>query len=445
MYTEKLSAVAAVDRPENLDMITQQDVAAARLALGEQLAALRNAAGHSQQELATQVFSTRSSVANTERGRQGSPLDFWERCDQFLNANGTLVHGYDQVRALERRYHEAAAATVDRVRRRSALRLPGAALSALLSPAEPWARLSHILRHPERLDDLAMEHLEWRTAEFFRREEQTESHELIVDLQDHVACLDGLLDGAPDRFTLRLLVMMGEALALSGWLAWDCKEIAEAHELYQDAAVAAQQAGDGPLYACVMGFRSYSAEANGDLTEARRLLDEGQQFVRSPQSAATRSWLAARESEVHAALGDQTSALLALDRALTVYDYARPHRERSWTGFLSPSRLGSMAVTTHARLDHPGLEAVTESVVAALPAAEGRKKTLVLADLASAAIKTGQHDRGAHLGHVAVDQVPERETRLIAERLRGLHRLTRDQRHIPVLAELNDRLVASVS
>src|SRR6266498_606627 len=81
-------------------MITPQDITAAKEALGAQLAALRRAAEANQRALATLVFTSRSSIANIERGRQLGTRDFWQRCDDVLRADGALVRGYDELRAL---------------------------------------------------------------------------------------------------------------------------------------------------------------------------------------------------------------------------------------------------------------------------------------------------------------------------------------------------------
>jgi hypothetical protein len=300
------------------------------------------------------------------------------------------------------------------------------------------------MEHPDQLDESAVEHLEWFTTEMFRREEHLPSRQLIKHLRAHIERLDRLLVGPPEVFERRLLMTTGEALALAGWLAWDRKDFAEADRLLIRASDAARQAGDGPLLACVLAYRSYGAEADGDTASARQLLVAGQRYVRSQGSATTRAWLAAREAEVSATFADETPALRALDRAVTVYDYARPYRERAWTAFLTPSRLGSMSISTHARLDHPDLDAVTDSVMASLLATDF-KKVIVLADVSAAAIQRGRYDQGAALGHDALDQMEARETRLIEQRLLDLHRLLQDKRDLPILAELDDRLLTHAS
>ncbi|MBN1172225.1 MAG: helix-turn-helix domain-containing protein, partial [Micromonosporaceae bacterium] len=74
-----------------------RDLAAAWRALGQQLAALRKAVGHTQQSLAPLTLYGRSTIANVETGHQRVTRDFWVRCDRLLDAGGTLVGEYDRI------------------------------------------------------------------------------------------------------------------------------------------------------------------------------------------------------------------------------------------------------------------------------------------------------------------------------------------------------------
>ncbi|WP_344750446.1 helix-turn-helix transcriptional regulator, partial [Micromonospora olivasterospora] len=76
-------------------------------ALGQQLAGYRKAAGYTQHSLAPRVLSGRSTIANTEVGRQHPDRAFWRRCDEVLDTNGALTAAYDQVAALQQRYRRA--------------------------------------------------------------------------------------------------------------------------------------------------------------------------------------------------------------------------------------------------------------------------------------------------------------------------------------------------
>ncbi|WJK40482.1 helix-turn-helix transcriptional regulator [Solwaraspora sp. WMMA2056] len=461
-------AIGNAGKDHEVGMIKSQVIAEARRALGRQLAAYREAAGLIQEQLAPLIHYGRSTIANAETGYSICSRTFWERCDAELNAHGVLLRSYDEFKALTRGQRAAAAEQVkdDRLAKLRRLqdhssgtsgvgtvgepsdvplqRIPEPSSFAESRPDEPWGCLAYFMQHPDQLDEPTVEHLEWYTCEMFRREEHLPSGDLTRHLQAHIMRLNHLLTGPPVRFQRRLLMAAGEALALAGWLAWDLRDFAEADRLLGAASDAAHQAGDGPLLACVLAYRSYAAEADGDTGNARELLVAAQRYARSPESATTRAWLAAREAEINATLTDEMPALRALDRAMTAYDYARPHNERSWTAFLTPTRLGSMSITTHARLDHADLDAVTDSVIASLEATDF-KKVIVLADVSAAAIQRGRYDQGAALGHEALDHTGARKTRLISQRVHGLRQLIRDKSDVPALAELDDRLLTHVA
>lgn len=92
-------------------MIDPGERASAWRMLGQKVAALRRAAGHTQQSLAPLTLYGRSTIANVETGRQRVTRDFWTRCDQVLGANGALVGEYDRI---ERAYTATARGTIVR-------------------------------------------------------------------------------------------------------------------------------------------------------------------------------------------------------------------------------------------------------------------------------------------------------------------------------------------
>jgi DNA-binding XRE family transcriptional regulator len=94
-------------------MTTAQDLVSARVALGEQLAAHRHAAGHSQAALARLVFVSRSSVGNTEVGRQVPTREFWQACDDVLSCGGRLIAGFDELESLTRQHRVRVAEAAD--------------------------------------------------------------------------------------------------------------------------------------------------------------------------------------------------------------------------------------------------------------------------------------------------------------------------------------------
>jgi transcriptional regulator with XRE-family HTH domain len=82
------------------------ELVAMRLALGQQLAALREAAGIVQQQIGHKTGYSRSSIAKAEAGRQLLTREFWQAADGLLKADGALLASYEQVRAAKQE-HEA--------------------------------------------------------------------------------------------------------------------------------------------------------------------------------------------------------------------------------------------------------------------------------------------------------------------------------------------------
>jgi transcriptional regulator with XRE-family HTH domain len=96
-------------------------VAAMRRDLGQQLAALRRQAGLSQQGLADRVGYSRSAVSLTEIGQKFPAREFWQACDQALNAAGVLAAGTDQIREAQAAGERAAALAAQEAREARAL------------------------------------------------------------------------------------------------------------------------------------------------------------------------------------------------------------------------------------------------------------------------------------------------------------------------------------
>ncbi len=80
------------------------ELVAMRLALGQQLASLREAAGIVQQQVARRTGYSRSSVAHAEAGRQLLTREFWQTVDDLVKADGALLAGYEQVRAAKQEH-----------------------------------------------------------------------------------------------------------------------------------------------------------------------------------------------------------------------------------------------------------------------------------------------------------------------------------------------------
>ncbi|HEX7662066.1 MAG TPA: helix-turn-helix transcriptional regulator [Pseudonocardiaceae bacterium] len=310
--------------------------------------------------------------------------------------------------------------TLDDVRRRDWLKLTGAAAAVATSSAftdAPWQRLAETLSGRRAADASTVTMIEARTAGFFRTEETMPARELIISLKAHHRSLRQLVKSTESEdLRRRLISSIGETEALAGWTLFDLQRPQEAIRVYRDALESARQAGDDALGACVLGYWSYLLSSRGDASGAVRMLEGASERVRG-SAAATQAWVTARQAEEQAQMGDVNPALRCLDSAITIFDYASPSTERPWTGFFTPSRLGSLAVSTYTRLSHPDTESVASNLLASLAPTENKVKALVLADLAVAAARSGDLDRVQPLANRSAPLAVHTEASLAIDRL----------------------------
>lgn len=309
--------------------------------------------------------------------------------------------------------------TLADVQRRDMLKLTGVAVvagSGALADA-PWRRLADSLAGRRAADASTVAMIEHRTAGFFRSEETTPARDLIESLKAHHRSLRELIDSTPNEsLRRRLITAAGETEALAGWTLFDLQRPADAVRLYRRALASANEAGDNPLAACVLGFWSYLPSSQGNPAEAARMLHAASETVRG-SAAATQSWVTARRAEELAAAGDPDDALRSLDRAVTVFDYATPMGERPWTCFFTPTRLGSLAVSAYGRMQHPDTDQAAADLLASMSPTETKVKALVLADLATTAARGGDFDRVQALADESAPLAVRTEASVALDRL----------------------------
>ncbi|MGH3521093.1 MAG: helix-turn-helix domain-containing protein [Haloechinothrix sp.] len=318
---------------------------------------------------------------------------------------------------------------VDDVHRRDMLKLTGAAAvagSGILNDA-PWRKLSESLAGRRAADASTVTMIEVRTSAFFRTEETQPARQLITSLKAHHRALRGLIDATTNEsLRRRLITAAGETEALAGWTLFDLQRPRDAVRLYRSALESAREAGDNPLAACVFGFWSYLHSAQGNALEAARMLDSASDYVKG-SAAATHAWVTARRAEEQASAGDANGALRSLDSAVTVFDYANPMAERPWTCFFTPSRLGSLAVSTYGRMAHPDTDRAAADLLASLTPTENKVKAIVLADLATTAARAGDIDRMQTLTDVSAPLAVRTESSVAMDRLWDLVELIPEQ------------------
>jgi diguanylate cyclase (GGDEF)-like protein len=127
--TEAASASPADTGAETARATDREWLAAARLKLGQELAAWRKQAGLSQEELRQRTGYSRSLVASAETGK-GANLAFWVAADTALGAGGVLAASAERIDA-------AVAAARSRAARQSWRARSRAAEPGMTAPHDP--------------------------------------------------------------------------------------------------------------------------------------------------------------------------------------------------------------------------------------------------------------------------------------------------------------------
>lgn len=405
-----------------------------RHALAEQdfglvIRAYRKACGISQLAMANLLgVSGQSDISRIERGRSANDLSRLTCWAQIIGAPQRVLWFQLPGHAAEASSPSSSLPTVsdvaahddqgDDVQRRDVFKLAaGTAAGAALASMAPWQRLTETLERGYAPDPTAITLIEDRTVELFRMEEFAASSTILDALNNHSTAVRNLLGSThQEQSRRRLLSSAGETEALAGWLQYDLSQPRQARAHYNRALELAQEAGDGPLNACVLNYISYLLSSQDRPDEAAGVLADADQYVRG-SAATTHAWISSRHAEEAARLGQHSIAERSLERAFTAYDYARPHYERAWTSFLVPSRLGSLAVSTYGRLHHPETDQLANSLLGSLPPTNEKLRAIVLADLALSAARNNDLDRAGQLADEAMPMALSTEGSMAQDRL----------------------------
>ncbi|MFT7841354.1 hypothetical protein Q5530_34910 [Saccharothrix sp. BKS2] len=365
----------------------------------------------------------RSATAVTDLNKLqewAAVLKLPERLLWFSMAGGSTDHAHqDEAEPSLRNIEEG-----HDVRRRDLLKAAGitaAAASADLAINTPWQRLTDSVERGRPVDDATVRLMQDRTADLFQTEETVPARQLLSSLSSHEEVLQALLKNVRSEQVRRsLAVSLGETKVLTGWVLFDVGKDNEAANVWRETLKIAKAVDDGALAACALGYWSYLASSRNDTGPAAKLLQQAHELVPGSSAPATRSWIAARQSEELARLGDDTGALRAVERAMTAFDFARPRTERPWTAFFSASRLGGMTVSAYTTLRHSDAESAADSLLRSLSPRDNKVRAIILADLATTAVTNKDYDRAGELATLSGRLTVQTETTLAKSRLLAL-------------------------
>ena len=364
----------------------------------ELLLRLRKDAGRTQEQQAAAI--------NAVSGRDTMTRREISRYEKFENVptDHTLEHiaaaygiSFEDLRreakaARARKKKECAREKEDQedVKRRTLLE--GAAIG-VSAAAEPWGRLALALSKGSKTDAPSAAALVNRAAELHIQELTFSARRLQRTVESHLDAITAALPRAGEH-ERALTIAAGETAALAGWVAWDLGETNKADAYYKVTSECALTAGHPPLRALALTYASYGAPTP---KEKLRLLSQAAQDVRGHGNATAAAWVLGRHAEEAAALGDDTGALRALDRARFAYDFADHTSEQAWVRFVTPYRMDSLALSVYGQLGRSELTATATTAVERLGDDLPDGGVVVLGDLAAALLRGGDVDQGVYV------------------------------------------------
>ncbi|MGH3924963.1 MAG: hypothetical protein ACRDTT_19230, partial [Pseudonocardiaceae bacterium] len=243
---------------------------------------------------------------------------------------------------------------------------------------------------------------------------------LLTSVAAHVRLAQDALRQDPSTDERRrLLRNLAEVAIVAGRLAAeDLGNTMPGRAYYSVALDAAREVADDQLTAIAHGHTAQLAAAEGQSTAALDHLTAAREQAQSTPTIA--SWLAATEATIRADRGEHAAARDALDRAQTALD--QPGGRPAPTSFHYHSTLQLTAVTGHILLragDHSRACEVLTTAVADRCLTPRRQRVLILVDLATAELRSGNLPGACSHATQAAELLQQIAYVIGAARLRG--------------------------
>lgn len=352
--------------------------------LGVRLAQLRRAAGYNQHSLAPLTGYARSTIANVETGRQKAPREFWQRCDELLGRDGSLLSLYDQ--AMRQEQAPPPMPGEAEFRAADAQAAPTAGLMTTASPVDPaivphWMSMLRILAAshdafgPRRLHDVVRGELN-----IIRR---------------HRA-------GAAGQTLRELLRVESRWAEFASWTADNLGDSQDAAYWLRQALSMAREAGDGRMTTYVLMRQSQRAVERGDAAQATALAEFAN--ARKEPTARDRALCAIRTAQAAALAGERARCHSALQKAHSLVEAAEGVDDSDTIGrHCTRTYVLAYEGQCHLILGQAKQSiGVLEAVLGAWPTAYRQDEGLARTWLATGYVHLGRIDEAAEQGEKAL-------------------------------------------
>lgn len=265
---------------------------------------------------------------------------------------------------------------------------------------------------------------------------------VIAHLRTASRFAGGPARGAQQR---ELAEAVSEVAGLAGWLHWDTLDLGSARRYYDLAAAAALSSGNRVLAAYMTGSLASCLADQRDGIEALDLLVTARAQVGPRPPAVAEAWLGAISAVAHASVGEERSAVAALDRAEAASERvpAEDPPPWPWVFRFDSSKVAAYRLSCSVRSGRAGPALRAAHDAGSSLATNTKQGALWRMDYAAAHLQAGEADRAFTIAADVLDaRVGQPSPRLVG-RARQLARGHGGGHSSRAWRELDERLRAT--
>jgi hypothetical protein len=263
----------------------------------------------------------------------------------------------------------------------------------------------------------------------------------------HASFGASILSATADSARQGLATALSEVALLAGRLAFfDLQEPEVAQPHFVLALQAAYEANDSLIGAAALAHMGFAPAFSGDRTraeEARDRIRAAHAFARRANApAAFVAWLNAVEAEIETRFDNSRDALRLIDHAETLLASEDDNAELpGWFDWFSFTRLQGFKGNTLVAAGRPHqAQAVLAQALADLPDDAGKQRSIILADLAAAAVADKGANQACELLTEAIDSVGTLWYATAMDRIKAVRDSLREYESLPAVRNLDAKL-----
>ncbi len=333
-------------------------------------------------------------------------------------------------------------AVQDAVERRDFIRRVATLLGMAAVAMPPVDALEHALTRRARIGPETVDQVERVTVALQSLGPTEVSSRLVLEpVTGHLSAIVQLLRGSlAPSVRARLCSLAAETAGCAGWLRWDMDDPGGAARYFAAGLDATREAGDRALAAYLAG----SAACQPPYRERPwKRLHQLEAAGWPDATPSTRTWLAAKQADAHALLGDAGGCLRALERAEHALgevpgegESRRPRFsavDHVWLDGERGASLARLGRTSEAR-------ATLQSALARLAPANERDRLWLGTALASTYVQDGEPEEACRVAADVLERANRMQLDPVLKVVENLHRQLQARCPHPAVSDLDERL-----